>query len=153
MSMGRPTKMEETTMARVVSALAAGNTRTAAARIAGIHPSTFRTWQARGEAGDEPYAAFASRVIEAEGKAECEAVRAVVDAARAGSWQAAAWWLERRRPQRWARREAPEPKKTATAFTTATEALAWIDANRPMLVARADRERVLTSNGKRTHDA
>jgi hypothetical protein len=37
----------------------------------------------------------------------------IAEAARGGTWQAAAWWLERRRSERWARREPVSPEEQA----------------------------------------
>ena len=46
---------------------------------------------------------------------EAQLVEVVMDAAEAGSWNAAAWILERRYPERWlkltARPQAPEPQE------------------------------------------
>jgi hypothetical protein len=41
---------------------------------------------------------FAQAVEKAEADAEVRAVATVLKAAQKGTWQAAAWWLERRRP-------------------------------------------------------
>jgi hypothetical protein len=121
-TMGRPTKFDEKTAQKILAAVKAGNTRTAAARMAGIAPSTFHDWRIRAVRGDEPYAAFAERLLLAEGEAEAEAVRIIHEAARSGTWQAAAWWLERRHARQWLRPELPEPKpKTEEYFRTEEE--------------------------------
>jgi hypothetical protein len=60
----------------------------------------------RGRDGEEPFAAFLAHLQKADAEAEAAAVKVIVRAAQDGTWQAAAWWLERRRSQRWARREA-----------------------------------------------
>jgi hypothetical protein len=41
---------------------------------------------------------FADAVQKAESDAEVRMVAEIAQAARGGTWQAAAWWLERRRP-------------------------------------------------------
>ena len=74
-----------------------GNTRTAAAAYAGIHRDTLYAWLAR-----RPM--FAQAVEKAEADAEVRATATVLKAAQKGTWQAAAWWLERRRPADYGRR-------------------------------------------------
>lgn len=81
----------------VLEALAAGNTRRAAARLAGIDSSTLYAWMKA-----DP--ALSSAVESAEAGAEREAV-AAVKAAFGESWQAAAWFLERRYPAEYGRRD------------------------------------------------
>lgn len=78
------------TVERICAVLAEGNTRRTAAAIAGIDETTLWRWMNR-------HAEFAERVK----TAEQEAVRrnvAIIQRAAEKSWQAAAWWLERRYP-------------------------------------------------------
>jgi hypothetical protein len=63
--------------------------------------------------GAEPFAAFLARLEKADAEAEAKAVKVIVDAAQDGTWRAAAWWLERRRPDRWARRETAGAEERA----------------------------------------
>jgi len=107
--MGRPTLLDDTIAHRICAALAAGNTRSTAARAAGIGWSTLKTWLARGRHGEEPFAAFLAQVKKAEADGEAELV-ATIRAGATRTWQCAAWLLERRFPRRWARRDLPEPK-------------------------------------------
>jgi transposase len=102
---GRPTKLDDLTAKRICDAVATGNTRRCAATAAGVSYATIKHWLQRGRAGEEPFAAFLARLEKADAEAEARAVKVIVDAAQAGTWQAAAWWLERRRSDRWARRE------------------------------------------------
>jgi transposase len=102
---GRPTKLDDLTAKRICDAIATGNTRRCAATAAGVTYTTIKHWLQRGRAGEEPFAAFLARLEKADAEAEAKAVKVIVDAAQAGTWQAAAWWLERRRSDRWARRE------------------------------------------------
>lgn len=96
---GRPTKLDDLRAKRIIDALRCGNTRRAAAKTAGIASSTMREWCRRGRQGEEPFSAFLASLKKAEAEAETAQVEIVLGAARAGTWQAAAWWLERRRPQ------------------------------------------------------
>jgi transposase-like protein len=56
---GRPTKYDAATAARLAAALAGGSDRGAAARAAGIAPSTLYAWLALGRAGHPGFAPLA----------------------------------------------------------------------------------------------
>lgn len=53
---------------------------------------------------DLRYAAFAEEVEKARAQSEVRALTHIQQAALDGTWQAAAWFLERSHPQRWGRR-------------------------------------------------
>lgn len=80
----------------IESALKAGNSRPTACTFANIGPATFTTWC-------EQQPGFAARIEAAEAYAEIGHVANVFQAANKGAWQASAWWLERRHPDRWGR--------------------------------------------------
>jgi len=84
-----------------LSALSAGNTRQAACFYAGISDETLANWMRRS-------LEFLERVKKAEADAEVRMVAQVARAAQEGTWQAAAWWLERRRPEDYGRRDRVE---------------------------------------------
>lgn len=106
--MSRPTKLTPHRRKRLVRALADGNTRRTAAALAGIDDSTLRRWLARGhEEASGPYHTLRLAVEQAEAEAESRMV-ALIRSAAPQTWQAAAWWLERRRPQDWRKRTAVE---------------------------------------------
>lgn len=88
-------------------ALVAGNTYEAASRLAGIHLSTFSRWMRQGREANEGTLAreFYEFVELATTEAEHRNVMCIQKAAGSGAWQAAAWWLERRRPSSYSRRE------------------------------------------------
>lgn len=124
MAGGRPTKRTKEVEVKIGEALRAGNTRKAACHYAGISQETFCTWV-------EQFPEFSELVKKAE--ADCEvAFVAVIKKAAVGhpatkivtksrtingvtetetttteyteySWQAGAWWLERRKPEDYAR--------------------------------------------------
>jgi hypothetical protein len=107
----RPTKLTKATQERICAALREGNYFSTACEAAGVGESTAREWVARGEGRSErpagpPFAAFAAAVKKARAEAEAHALRQVRDAAAEGTWQAAAWYLERAHPERWARGRA-----------------------------------------------
>jgi hypothetical protein len=102
--MGRPSSLDDATKARIVAAVEAGCGRRTAAQAAGVDRSTLLRWLAAGREGVEPFAAFESEVRAAEARCELANV-ATIQAASAKTWQAAAWLLERKHPERWARRD------------------------------------------------
>jgi hypothetical protein len=85
----------------ITQALRAGNTRRAAASYGEIDHSTMYRWM------DED-ATFRDAVEKAEADAEVRFVAQVASAATNGTWQAAAWWLERRRQQEWKKTDGLE---------------------------------------------
>ena len=95
----RPKRSPEREQA-ILAALRVGNTRRAAAAAAEIHPDTFYTWLV------DP--SFSEAVQKAEADAEQRFLGNVAKAAQAGNWQAAAWWLERRKHEDYRRREGVE---------------------------------------------
>lgn len=94
---GRRTKRTDERVDAVLRSLRSGNTRRAAAAVAEVDASTFYRWM-------EADATFRTAVEKAEAEAEARFAARVTSAADEGTWQAAAWWLERRRPQDYARR-------------------------------------------------
>lgn len=102
--MARPTKLTPEIQAKIIKALSAGNYFDAACAYAGITPTTGYNWMARGrKAKDGIYFEFFHAIQKASADAEIENVALIKVAARE-SWQAAAWWLERRYPSKWGRR-------------------------------------------------
>lgn len=108
---GRRKITDQAVRDRLAQSLAAGNYREVACEYAGIGVSTFYRWMERGEADHEADKATPEREVwEAVKKAEADAenrnVALIARAAGDGTWQAAAWMLERKRPDRWGRRDA-----------------------------------------------
>jgi hypothetical protein len=118
---GRPTKLDDLLAKRICDSVAAGNTRRCAAQAAGIAYSTLKEWVRRGDEGEEPFAAFLARLEKADGEAEERHVRNIETAAARGSWQASAWWLERRRRYSGWRRPAPLATLTERRPTLAAD--------------------------------
>lgn len=94
--MARPTKRTPEREEIILKALRLGNTRTTAAAYAEVHRDTLYEWLA------DP--AFSDAVQKAEADAEARFVGQIVKAAHDGTWQAAAWWLERRNSHAWGKR-------------------------------------------------
>lgn len=110
MSHGRPTKLTPEVANRLFLALRRGAFIETAVAMAGIAKSTFYFWLRKGEhdleAGRKatPAAQFSDAIKKA--LAECEVIDLdIIRRASAKHWQAAAWRLERRFPERWGRRK------------------------------------------------
>lgn len=91
--------------ARCLQALRGGNFRNVACDWAGIAESSFREWMAEGEKGaPQSSVDFRRQVLEAEKAAEIRAVALVMKAAE-NDPRHAEWWLERKHPDRWGRKD------------------------------------------------
>lgn len=106
--MGRRSKLTPEIQEKIVIAIEAGNYADAACRYAGIDYSTFFRWMQKGEESDDQYGEFRKAVEKARAHAEVKYVAVIDRAAREGTWQAAAWWLERTQPQKYGRKERYE---------------------------------------------
>jgi hypothetical protein len=103
---GRPTKLTPEVHDQVISLLRAGNYIETAAAVAGLSKQTifnWLRWGAREETGI--YADFAHAAERAMAEAEARDLERIKQATE---WQAAAWRLERKFPDRWGRRERHE---------------------------------------------
>lgn len=114
----------------IAGLIAAGNPVKAACWATGVSEATFYLWQEKGEAiareieaADDPEAAragldeasaayleFYEAIKRARGAAIASRIKVIRQAADDGTWQAAAWWLERMYPDEFGRRERIEVK-------------------------------------------
>lgn len=106
--MGRPTKLTPEVQEKIVSLVRAGNYPEVAAQAAGVGRSTYYDWMRWADEKGKPYSDFSEAVKEAQAAAESHAVTIIRKAAMDGSWQAAAWFLERSKAERWRRKENVE---------------------------------------------
>jgi transposase-like protein len=93
---GRPTKYTPETVKRIIEAIKLGVAYVDAANYAGVGLATFNEWRDR-------YPEFAEAVESASGQAVTACMAKIQKAATEGSWQASAWILERRHPDRYGR--------------------------------------------------
>lgn len=94
--MARRTKYSEEVVARIEQAIRLGATYRLACQYAGISEDTFTAWKDR-------YPDFSERIKRAEGAATVQWLAKIEAAASEGTWQAAAWKLERRYPHEYGR--------------------------------------------------
>lgn len=131
--MGRPTKLTPEIQERICQAIRTGNTRKDAAAYAGVSERAMAYWQARGRRRKKGrYFQFLQALQKADADAICRNVAVIQKATQGGTvvsrktitrkdgsvevsetfsepqWTAAAWWLERRRPDDYGKRERHE---------------------------------------------
>lgn len=116
--MSRRSKLTPEIQTAIVEALSAGNYLETAAQYAGIHPATLFRWLDRGREAldsddfdkhpDKIYGEFCEAVEKTRAQAEVRAVALIRKAAMDGTWQAAAWFLERSHPHKWGRQNKVE---------------------------------------------
>src|SRR5262245_57764314 len=94
--MARPTKLTPEVQGRICRAIQLGATYALACAYAGVSEDSLARWRR--------HAGFAEQLKEAEGQAAVGWLALIEQAARDGSWQAAAWKLERRYPHVYGRR-------------------------------------------------
>jgi len=97
---GRRVKLTEEIIERFITAIKLGCPKKDACGAAGIGESTLYKWMAWADSDRSDarrYAEFRERIKMAEGEATQTWLAIIERAARDGSWQAAAWKLERRR--------------------------------------------------------
>jgi hypothetical protein len=99
---GQPTKYTKRTVDKILKAIREGNTYEVSAKLAGISYPTLAEWRNK-------YPDFSEALKEADEDGE----RVLLDRIKTAGiepkfWQANAWILERRFPDRWARRDRLE---------------------------------------------
>lgn len=104
---GRPSDIGDQHLLReLFEAIRAGNYLETACDLVGLAPVTVYSWKKRGEAGEEPFKSFANTLKRASAQAEAQAVANVRTAGKLPQfWAAEMTYLERRHPDRWARRQ------------------------------------------------
>jgi hypothetical protein len=104
---GRKTKLTKELTDEIVKRIRAGNYIKVACQAVGISQTAYFDWINKGEQGIEPYAEFLGAVKKAESEAHVNFV-AIIASQAPTQWQAAAWWLERKFPGQWAKKEKIE---------------------------------------------
>lgn len=100
---GRKHKLTPELTKKIASIIAKGNTAKTACHLVGIGTTTYYRWL---RTADEPKARkefreFKEAIEKAEAFAAAKRIEVITKAMDAGTWQAAAWWLERRQPDEW----------------------------------------------------
>ncbi len=101
---GRPTKChDEDKIERFCKALSDGASLESACTIGGFHYTSLRNWINAAEAGDEKYLHILDKYKKATAECEHSLIAEIRTAART-QWQAGAWILERKYPEKYGRR-------------------------------------------------
>lgn len=98
MGRGRKTKCTKQTIERVAAGIRLGMTHELSAQYGGINRDTFYRWLKLAKQPDAAkcYSDFSDAIKAAEADNAARCLLAIDEAANDGSWQAAAWMLERR---------------------------------------------------------
>jgi transposase len=100
----RKTKLTKEMIDKIATFIANGNYVETACKALGIGQSTYYEWMKKGREGKKPYAELAETVKKAEAIAEAKRIQTILMASEE-TWQAAAWYLERRYPERWGQKK------------------------------------------------
>ena len=102
-------KITEEIIGCISEAFGAGHYREVACKLAGIDRWTLLNWLKRGDRERSGvYRDLYLAVEKAEAKAEAEVFHLKnIETASVKNWFASAWFLERKHPERWGKREAP----------------------------------------------
>lgn len=103
---GRRPKLTPDLLTEFVKLLGEGNYVYIVCKAVGIGKTSYHAWRTKGQAATSGiYREFYEQTEQATAKAEGNYLGIIKDAAKSGTWQAAAWYLERRYPERWGRRD------------------------------------------------
>lgn len=131
--MGRKSKYTPEVVQRITEAIRLGATYELACGYAGIHKDTFYTWM-----NTKPD--FSDLVKDAEGKGAVGWLAKIEKAANEGSWQAAAWKLERRYAQQYGRQIQEHQGSMDVNYTGLT--ISDIDREIMAIVSRAGQGKI-----------
>ena len=105
----RHSKIEDMQTRRtILGAIRMGATIKQACGIAGIAVTTFNRWKHRAKEGEVLYLDFFEEMAMAVDQAIGRKLQVIDQAANAGNWTAAAWWLERNFPELYGQRTRAE---------------------------------------------
>lgn len=104
---GRKLKLTPELIANVERIIRSGNYAQTACQLVGIGTTTYYRWLEMAEEEGTPaiYREFRDTIKRAEAEGEIRNVARIVQAADNGTWQASAWYLERKHPDRWGRND------------------------------------------------
>jgi hypothetical protein len=137
---GRKTKYTPDTVKKVTDAIRLGATYDLAGSYAGISRETFHVWM-------RTKPEFSDAVKDAEGAGAVGWLARIEQAAQAGTWQAAAWKLERRYPQQYGR-TIQEQHHRHELVRREAEAIA-AEIGKPELVAAIERDILVSVEAQR----
>jgi predicted transcriptional regulator len=104
---GRTPKLQDPGIRKaLLNGIRLGMSYEKAAIFAGITYQTFKTWMDKGKVANKgQYREFYDELKKADAEGEAACIQKIQKAAQDGTWQAAAWILERRHPEDWGRKD------------------------------------------------
>ena len=133
-----PRKFTADAALKIVQYIAAGCFIETAAGAAGVSKMSLYKWMALGENPDDPSStpelrAWKKLLDEAEALAEARAVQGIQAAGAGGTWQAYAWFLERKHANRWRAKTSVIPENPdGTPYAPASPVHVYLpDSGRP----------------------
>jgi transposase len=112
-TMSRPQIITKEIIEEICNYIAAGHSYAKSAKLAGIAESTFFRWRTMGqlEGAEDIYTIFYIETQDASDFSESEALQLVRSSAiLERNWRAAAWFLERRFPDKYSKRPNQHPQ-------------------------------------------
>lgn len=104
--MGRKLKLTPELIKEAENLIKLGNYTEVVCQYLGIHRSTWYKWMQEGEnANSGLKKEFFDTIKSAEAHAEIRNIKNIQTSASEGNWHASAWYLERKFPDRWGRKE------------------------------------------------
>ena len=101
-------KLTEQLIEDAAKLIEAGNYQKHVAQALGVDESTWYRWLREGEQSEDENDLkykFYQSIKKAEARAIARNVALIQRAAQEGNWQAAAWWLERKFPSEWGKKD------------------------------------------------
>ena len=109
MTKGRPPKFNPEIQKEICGYIEKGLPYKTCARLAGIHPDTFRLWRRRAEAAKSgPYSVFHADLTRARENLKVQVHESIFSAMREGDWRAGLALLERRHPEQYSQKRILE---------------------------------------------
>ncbi|WP_448807477.1 transposase [Aminobacterium colombiense] len=129
---GRKPRITKAFISKAANMKKQGNYDVTVYKALGISHETWYKWIRWGaERPGSLYAEFVEAIKKAESEAESEAVKGILQAGQNGSWQAYAWFLERKHWQRWRRREGELARETKDPIMELLAGLKGEDNDKP----------------------
>ena len=119
--------LDESVWQRLNQAISVGAYIEDACVFAGISSRQFRRWRELAEQGVEPYASRWQEINKSESQAIVRNLFNIQNASNNGTWQASAWLLERKYPDKYGRKETVNILDNNKQFDVE---LYWSDGNK-----------------------
>lgn len=127
-NIGRPTVLTQEIQDELVKYLSIGNYLETACDMVGVNTQMVKRWIYAGARGNPKYKEFSDAIKRAHAQAEVMLLALIDRAAQGGAWQAAAWRLERKFPDKWGRWEREKDDIEVEGKGISKVRIRWIKA-------------------------